>query len=119
MSNEVIIARVKAELVSLLNDELLQVFAPVRAEVAAEYGLQAIPSQVTEADLQNVWSALRHADREDMLGIDSLDSIEFVMALEEAFELDVSDSEIAMLIHDDEFANVDAFAEWLAAHAGF
>lgn len=103
----------KNRFVNFVNNEILPAFAPIGAARAESCGIQPIPVTITSADLQNVWQALRGDEREFVLGVDSLDLIEFIMALEEEYNIDISDDDADMLITDERYANVDDLIKWI------
>jgi len=103
----------KSRFVNFMNSEIVQVFAPINADRAEPRGIKPIPAQITADDLQNVWQAMRGDDREFVLGVDSLDLIEFIMALEEEYNIDISDEDAEMLITDERYANVDDLIKWI------
>lgn len=72
---------------------------------------EGIELPVTEDNLQSAWDVVRAGDD---AGFDSIDQIEFLMALEEAVETDIDDAAAYAITQSDEHQDVNDALMWLA-----
>lgn len=72
---------------------------------------EGIELPITEDTLQSAWDVVRAGDD---AGFDSIDQIEFLMALEEAIETDIDDAAAYAITQDAEFQDVNEALAWLA-----
>lgn len=72
---------------------------------------EGIELPITEDTLQSAWDVVRAGDA---AFFDSIDQIEFLMALEEAIESDLDDAAAYAIVTSDDFQDVNEALAWLA-----
>jgi len=66
--------------------------------------------KITEANLQAAWDIVRD---EDNSNFDSLDRIEFLMAVEDEFNCDIDEQSLLDAMRSDEYKDVNAILVWI------
>lgn len=67
-------------------------------------------TQISEENLQAAWDIVRDEDHPEF---DSLDRIEFLMAVEDEFNCDIDEQSLLDAMRSDEYKNVDAILMWI------
>lgn len=67
-------------------------------------------TQIKEDNLQAAWDIIRDEDHPEF---DSLDRIEFLMAVEDEFNCDIDEQSLLDAMRSDEYKNVDAILVWI------
>lgn len=71
-------------------------------------------TEITEDNLQAAWDIIRD---EDNANLDSLDRIEFVMAVEDEFNCDIEEQSLLDAMRSDEYQDVNTILVWIDSRA--
>lgn len=67
-------------------------------------------TQITDENLQAAWDIVRNEDHSEF---DSLDRVEFLMAVEDEFNCDIEEQSLLEAMRSDEYKDVNTILVWI------